>query len=98
MEVLALVQGFVAKRATAGQMEMVVALANVNAKLNHAKFELEAACHEVVMLEFNSATEQKRTGEIQGAYTTTNEKLEKAFVNNEELRDQTVKEKEDADA
>jgi len=44
------------------------------------------------------ANEQKKTGEAQQACTTANERLEKAFTNNEELCDMALKEKEDADA
>ncbi|GMP42840.1 hypothetical protein CsSME_00012443 [Camellia sinensis var. sinensis] len=83
MEVLAVVQNYLADRATT--------------ELTQTKSELEVVRHKAVLLEFELVGEQKKEGKIQQAYTTAKEMLEKALVNNEELRNQAIKEKEEAE-
>ncbi|GMP48493.1 hypothetical protein CsSME_00015824 [Camellia sinensis var. sinensis] len=83
MEVLAMVQGNSADRA--------------NAELFATKLELESECHKVVSLEFQLAGEQKKLEEAQKACTVANERWDEAMVCNEDLRAQSIKEKEEAD-
>ncbi|GMP63057.1 hypothetical protein CsSME_00024900 [Camellia sinensis var. sinensis] len=83
MEVLAMVQGYSANRA--------------NAELLATKLELETERRKVVSLEFQLAGEQKKLEEAQKACTVANERWDEAMVCNEDLRAQSIKEKEDAD-
>ncbi|CAL5335476.1 unnamed protein product [Camellia sinensis] len=61
------------------------------------KSELEVVLHKVISLEFELAGEQRKVGEVQEACTTAKERLEEAPANNEDLRDQAIKDKEEAD-
>ncbi|GMP40189.1 hypothetical protein CsSME_00010734 [Camellia sinensis var. sinensis] len=83
MEVLAIVQGNVSDRA--------------HAELCAAKVELEDERHKVVSFEFQLAGEQNKLEDAQNAYTVANERFEEAMTNNEDLRAQWIKEKEEAD-
>ena len=57
--------------------------------------ELEAERHKAISLEFELAGEKRKLEEVQQACTTANERWEEAMTNNEELRDQAVKDKEE---
>ncbi|GMP45135.1 hypothetical protein CsSME_00013761 [Camellia sinensis var. sinensis] len=83
MEVLAIVRGNVADRA--------------QAELLAVRLELEDECRKVVSLEFQLAGEQKKLGDAQNACTVATEQFEEAMINNEELRAQQIKEKDEAD-
>ncbi|GMP56795.1 hypothetical protein CsSME_00021137 [Camellia sinensis var. sinensis] len=83
MEVLAMVQGYSAERA--------------NVELLVTKLELEAEHRKVVSLEFQLGGKQKKLEEAQKACTVTNERWDEAMVCNEDLRAQSIKEKEEAD-
>ncbi|GMQ05297.1 hypothetical protein CsSME_00050379 [Camellia sinensis var. sinensis] len=83
MEVLAMVQGYSADRA--------------NAELLATKFELETERRKVVSLEFQLVSEQRKLEEAQKACTVANEKWDEAMVCNEDLRAQSIKEKEEVD-
>ncbi|GMP96717.1 hypothetical protein CsSME_00045237 [Camellia sinensis var. sinensis] len=83
MEVLAIIQCNVAARA--------------HAELLAVKLELEDERRKVVSLEFQLAGEQKKLGDAQNACTVATERFEKAMINNEELRAQQIKEKDEAD-
>ncbi|GMP50648.1 hypothetical protein CsSME_00017181 [Camellia sinensis var. sinensis] len=83
MEVLAMVQSNVAKRA--------------HAELLAAKLELEDERRKVVSLEFQLGNEQKKLGEAQTACAIANDQWEEAMSNNEDLRAQSIKEKEELD-
>lgn len=83
MEVLALVQSYSTERASA--------------ELLTTKSELEAERHKAVLLEFELVGEKRKLEQVQQACTTANERWEEAMTNNEELRDQAVKDKEEAD-
>ncbi|GMP62341.1 hypothetical protein CsSME_00024473 [Camellia sinensis var. sinensis] len=83
MEVLAIVQGNVADRA--------------HAELCAAKVELEDERRKVVSLKFQLAGEQKKLEDAQNACTVANERFKEAMTNNEDLRAQWIKEKEEAD-
>lgn len=50
-----------------------------------------------VSLEFELESEKRKLEQVQQACTTANERWEEAMTNNEELRDQAVKDKEEAD-
>ncbi|GMP74326.1 hypothetical protein CsSME_00031777 [Camellia sinensis var. sinensis] len=90
MKVLAVVQGYLTEHARVGHTE-------ANVELSVAKAELKAICRKAVSLEFELASEQERTDEAQQACTTANERLEEDLVNNEELRDLALKDKEEID-
>ncbi|GMP73430.1 hypothetical protein CsSME_00031190 [Camellia sinensis var. sinensis] len=83
MEVLATVQMNVANRA--------------HAELLATKLELETECRKVVSLEFQLVGEQKKLEEAQKACTVANERWNEAMTYNEDLRAQSIKEKEEAD-
>ncbi|GMP63945.1 hypothetical protein CsSME_00025429 [Camellia sinensis var. sinensis] len=83
MEVLAIVQGNVADRA--------------HAELLVVGLELEDERCKVVSLEFHLAGEQKKLGEAQNACSVATERFKEAMINNEELRAQQIKEKDEAD-
>ncbi|GMP80002.1 hypothetical protein CsSME_00035276 [Camellia sinensis var. sinensis] len=83
MEVLAIMQHNVATRA--------------HAELLATKLELEDERRKVVSLEFQLAGEQKKLEDAKNACTVANERFEEAMTNNEDLRAQWVKEKEEAD-
>ncbi|GMP57054.1 hypothetical protein CsSME_00021299 [Camellia sinensis var. sinensis] len=83
MEVLALVQSYLAEQASA--------------KLLATKSKLEAERHKAISLEFELAGEKRKLEEVQQACTTTNERWEEAKTSNEDLRDQAVKDNEEAD-
>lgn len=53
--------------------------------------------HKAVSLEFELAGEQRKLGELQEACTIAKERLEEALANNEDLRDQAIKDKEEGD-
>ncbi|XP_028120240.1 coiled-coil domain-containing protein 89-like [Camellia sinensis] len=89
MEVLAVVQGYLTKHSRMSQGE-------VASELSTPKSELEVV-HRVISLEFELASEHKRTDEAQQAYAIAKERLEEALMNNEDLHDSAVKDKEDAD-
>ncbi|GMP58660.1 hypothetical protein CsSME_00022248 [Camellia sinensis var. sinensis] len=91
MEVLVVVQSYLAERATVGQTKVAV-------ELSIAKAELEVTCRKAVSMEFELASEQKKADEAQKACTTSKERLEKALLNNEKLRDLVLKDKGEADA
>ncbi|GMQ10497.1 hypothetical protein CsSME_00053476 [Camellia sinensis var. sinensis] len=90
MEVLAVVQGFLAECAKIDQIEVAVELLAV-------KTELETTHRGAVSLEFELASEQKKGDEAQEACAIANERLEEALVNNKELREASLEEKEEAD-
>ncbi|GMP91052.1 hypothetical protein CsSME_00041916 [Camellia sinensis var. sinensis] len=83
MEVLAIMQGNAANRA--------------HVELCAAKVELEDERRKVVSLEFQLAGEQKKLEDAQNACTVANVRFEEAMTNNEDLRAQWIKEKEEAD-
>ncbi|GMP54350.1 hypothetical protein CsSME_00019549 [Camellia sinensis var. sinensis] len=83
MEVLAIVEGNVADRA--------------HAELLAVKLELEDERRKVVSLEFQLAGKQKKLQDAQNACTVATERFEEAMINNEELRAQQIKEKDEAD-
>ncbi|GMQ11362.1 hypothetical protein CsSME_00054021 [Camellia sinensis var. sinensis] len=83
MEVLAMMQGYSAERASA---ELLV-----------TKLELETEHRKVVLLEFELAGEKKQLELVRQACTTAYERFEEAMTNNEDLRAQSIKEKEEAD-
>ncbi|GMP26024.1 hypothetical protein CsSME_00002633 [Camellia sinensis var. sinensis] len=83
MEVLAMVQRNIADRA--------------HAELLVTKLELETERRKVVSLEFQLVGEQKKLEEAQKACTVTNERWDEAMTCNEDLRAQSIKEKEEAD-
>ncbi|GMP67310.1 hypothetical protein CsSME_00027348 [Camellia sinensis var. sinensis] len=83
MEVLAIMQGNVVDRA--------------HAELLAVRLELEDERRKVVSLEFQLAGEQKKLGDAQNACTVATERFEEAMINNEELRAQQIKEKDEAD-
>ncbi|GMP70667.1 hypothetical protein CsSME_00029424 [Camellia sinensis var. sinensis] len=83
MEVLAIVQGNIADRA--------------HAELLAVGLELEDERRKVVLLEFQLAGDQKKLRDAQNAYTVATERFEEAMINNEELRAQQIKEKDEAD-
>ncbi|GMP95049.1 hypothetical protein CsSME_00044257 [Camellia sinensis var. sinensis] len=80
---LAMVQGYSADRA--------------NTELLATKLELEAERRNVVWLEFQLGNEQKKLEEAQTACTVANEQWEEAMSRNEDLRAQSIKEKEELD-
>ncbi|GMP88587.1 hypothetical protein CsSME_00040517 [Camellia sinensis var. sinensis] len=67
------------------------------AELLAAKLELEDERRKVVSLEFQLAGEQKKLEEAQKACTVANERWDEAMTCNEDLRAQSIKEKEEAD-
>ncbi|GMP64727.1 hypothetical protein CsSME_00025864 [Camellia sinensis var. sinensis] len=81
MEVLAMVQSNVADRA--------------HAELVAAKLELEDERRKVMWLEFQLAGERKKLENTQNACTVANKRWEEAMSNNEDLRAQSIKEKEE---
>ncbi|GMP35442.1 hypothetical protein CsSME_00007865 [Camellia sinensis var. sinensis] len=83
MEVLEVVQGNVADRA--------------HTELLATKLELEDERRKVVSLEFQLVGEQKKLEEAQKACTVANERWDEAMTCNEDLRAQSIKEKEEAD-
>ncbi|GMP58563.1 hypothetical protein CsSME_00022184 [Camellia sinensis var. sinensis] len=83
MQVLAMVQGYSANRA--------------NAELLVTKLELEAECRKVVSLEFQLGNVQKKLEKALAACTVANERWEEAMSSNEDLRAQSIKEKEELD-
>jgi len=83
MEVLAVVQDNIADRA--------------HAELLTTKLELEDERRKVVSLEFQLVGKQKKLEEAQKAYTVANERWDEAMTCNEDLRAQSIKEKEEAD-
>ncbi|GMP98234.1 hypothetical protein CsSME_00046202 [Camellia sinensis var. sinensis] len=83
MQVLATVQGNSADRA--------------NDELLVTKLELEAERRKVVSLEFQLGNEQKKLEEAQIACTVANERWTEAMSSNEDLRAQSIKEKEELD-
>ncbi|GMP30890.1 hypothetical protein CsSME_00005342 [Camellia sinensis var. sinensis] len=82
MEVLAIVQRNLAARA--------------HAELLAVKLELKDERRRVVSLEFQLASEQKKLGDAQNAYTIATERFEEAMTSNEELRAQQIKENDEA--
>ncbi|GMP53700.1 hypothetical protein CsSME_00019089 [Camellia sinensis var. sinensis] len=68
-----------------------------NAELLATKLELETERCKVVSLEFQLAGEQKKLEEAQKAYTVANKRWDEAMVCKEDLRAQSIKEKEEAD-
>ncbi|GMQ03511.1 hypothetical protein CsSME_00049284 [Camellia sinensis var. sinensis] len=68
-----------------------------HAELLPVKLELEDEHRKVVSLEFQLAGEQKKLGDAQNACTIATELFEEAMTNNEELRAQQIKEKDEAD-
>ncbi|GMQ04288.1 hypothetical protein CsSME_00049754 [Camellia sinensis var. sinensis] len=91
MEVLAMVQSYLTERARVGQAE-------VTSELLVAKSKLEVVHYKVISLEFELESEQKKMGEVQKARDTAKERLEEVLKNNEELRNQALKDKEVANA
>ncbi|GMQ11078.1 hypothetical protein CsSME_00053846 [Camellia sinensis var. sinensis] len=83
MEVLAVVQSHVVDCA--------------GAELLATRSELEAERRKKVTLEFQLASERKQLELAQQACTTANERWEEAMTNSEVLRDQGIKDKEEAD-
>ncbi|GMP23546.1 hypothetical protein CsSME_00001095 [Camellia sinensis var. sinensis] len=83
MEVLAVVQGNVADHA--------------HVELLAGKLKLEDERCKVVSFEFQLVGEQKKLEEEQKAYTIANERWEEVMTCNEDLRTQSIKEKEEAD-
>ncbi|GMP23624.1 hypothetical protein CsSME_00001154 [Camellia sinensis var. sinensis] len=83
MEVLAMVRSNVADRS--------------QAELLATKLELETERRKVVSLEFQWAGEQKKLEEAQKACIVANERWVEAMTCNEDLRAQSIKEKEEAD-
>lgn len=86
-----MVQSYLTERARIGLVE-------VTSELSITKSELEVVRHKVASLEFELASEQKKMSEVQEAYNTAEKRLEEALINNKELRDQALKDKEEADA
>ncbi|THG03648.1 hypothetical protein TEA_006356 [Camellia sinensis var. sinensis] len=84
MGVLAVVQGNVADRA--------------HAELLAVKLELEDERRKVVSLGFQLGSEQKKLEEAQKAYVVGNDRWDEAMTCNEDLRAQSIKEKEEADS
>ncbi|GMP47565.1 hypothetical protein CsSME_00015239 [Camellia sinensis var. sinensis] len=84
MGVLAVVQGNVADRA--------------HAELLTVKLELEDERRKVVSLEFQLESEQKKLEEAQKACTVANDLWDEAMTCNEDLRAQSIKEKEEVDS
>ncbi|XP_028076049.1 golgin subfamily A member 5-like [Camellia sinensis] len=80
-QVLVMVQGYSVDRA--------------NAELLMTKLELEAKRRKVVSLEFQLGNEQKKLEEAHAACTVANEWWEEAMSSNEDLRAQSIKEKEE---
>ncbi|GMP46659.1 hypothetical protein CsSME_00014721 [Camellia sinensis var. sinensis] len=83
IEVLALVQSYSVEQSST--------------ELLATKSELEAEHHKAISLEFELVGEKMRLEEAQQACTTANERWEEAMTRNEDLRDQAVKDKEEAD-
>ncbi|GMP22736.1 hypothetical protein CsSME_00000619 [Camellia sinensis var. sinensis] len=83
MEVLAMVQGYSADRA--------------NAELFATKLELETERRKVMSLEFQLGSEQKKLEEVQKACTVANERWDESMTYNEDLRAQSIKQKDEAD-
>ncbi|GMP79515.1 hypothetical protein CsSME_00035024 [Camellia sinensis var. sinensis] len=83
MEVLALVLGYSADRA--------------GAELLATKSELDTERRKAILLEFELAGEKRKVEQVQQACTTANERWEEAMANNEELRDQAIKDKDNVD-
>ncbi|GMP45230.1 hypothetical protein CsSME_00013816 [Camellia sinensis var. sinensis] len=82
MEVLAPMQSYSAERASTDLLA--------------TKSELEAERHKAISLEFKLAGKKGKLDEAQQAYTTANERWEEAMTINEDLWDQAVKDKEEA--
>ncbi|GMP48572.1 hypothetical protein CsSME_00015878 [Camellia sinensis var. sinensis] len=70
--------------------------ARAHAELLTVKLELEDERRKVVSLEFQLAGEQKKLGDAQNACTVATERFEEAMINNEELRAEQIKEKDEA--
>ncbi|XP_028063312.1 axoneme-associated protein mst101(2)-like [Camellia sinensis] len=68
-----------------------------HSELRAVKLELEDKRCRVVSLEFQLAGERKKVKEEQKACTIANERWDEAMVSNEELRAQSIKEKEELD-
>ncbi|GMP74493.1 hypothetical protein CsSME_00031898 [Camellia sinensis var. sinensis] len=98
MEVLAVVQNYLVNHATVDKIEAVAELVNTKTQLSQFTLELEVARRRVVSLEFKVMTEQRKSKEVHLVCTTAKERLEEALTNNEELRESSLKKKEEADA
>ncbi|XP_028099518.1 uncharacterized protein LOC114299047 [Camellia sinensis] len=68
-----------------------------HAELLAVGLELEDERRKVVLLEFQLAGDQKKLRDAQNACTVATERFEEAMINNEELRAQQIKEKDEAD-
>lgn len=84
MEVLVAVQGFIAEPAMVEHKEAKAQLAEAKAQLGERAAKL--------------TVERGKVHEAQVACDTVKERLEEAFINNEELRELSLKEKIEADA
>ncbi|GMQ06940.1 hypothetical protein CsSME_00051342 [Camellia sinensis var. sinensis] len=83
MAVLAVVQSFAAERASA--------------VLLVTKLEVEAERRKAVSLKFELAGQKRQLELVQQACTIANKRWEEFLANNEDLRDQSIKDKEEAD-
>lgn len=72
-------------------------LADVKAQLSQSTSDLEVTRHRIVAMGFETTVEQKKMAEAQQACIMVRKQLEEVLSNTEELRDLSLKEKEEKD-